>query len=158
QPTIARQGFRRRFTSPSHRDRPLYASSAYKESARVRLVSRNGRDHTRRFAGIAAAVAKLSTRSLVLDGDVTIYDDKLRSRFDWLREPDPDAVATPPCSWPLTSFTTLDVISSDVRSANVGLGWRMRSPTTTSVHHHDGHGHPRRAARSGGAAGRKGAR
>jgi hypothetical protein len=28
----------------------------------VRLVSRNGRDHKRRFAGIAAAVAKLAAR------------------------------------------------------------------------------------------------
>jgi ATP-dependent DNA ligase len=32
----------------------------------------------------------------VLDGEVAIYDQQLRSRFDWLREPDPDAVATPP--------------------------------------------------------------
>ena len=50
----------------------------------------------RRFRDIAAAVAKLSTRSVVLDGEVAIHDEKLRSRFDWLREPDPDAVATPP--------------------------------------------------------------
>jgi ATP-dependent DNA ligase len=27
---------------------------------------------------------------------VAIYDEKLRSRFDWLREPDPDAIGTPP--------------------------------------------------------------
>ena len=69
---------------------------AYKDGSRVRLVSRNGRDLTRRFAVIATAVAKLSARSLVLDGEVAIFDERLRSRFDWLREPDPDAVATPP--------------------------------------------------------------
>jgi bifunctional non-homologous end joining protein LigD len=69
---------------------------AFKDRARVRLVSRNGRDHTRRFPQIAAAVADLSARSLVLDGEVAIYDQQLRSRFDWLREPDPDVVATPP--------------------------------------------------------------
>jgi len=73
------------------------------------LVSRNGRDHTRRFAGIAAAVAKLSTRSLVLDGEVTIYDDKLRSRFDWLREPDANAIATPPM------FMAFDLLHQDGR-------------------------------------------
>jgi hypothetical protein len=66
---------------------------AYKGGERVRLVSRHGRDHTRRFRDIAAAVAKLSARSLVLDGEVAIYDEQLRSRFEWLREPDPDAVA-----------------------------------------------------------------
>jgi len=32
----------------------------------------------------------------VLDGEVAIYDERLRSRFHWLREPDSDAVATPP--------------------------------------------------------------
>ena len=45
---------------------------------------------------IAAAVAKLSARSLVLDGEVAVFDDQLRSRFDWLRDPDLDTVATPP--------------------------------------------------------------
>jgi ATP-dependent DNA ligase len=35
-------------------------------------------------------------RTLAIDGEVAIYDDKLRSRFDWLREPHADAVATPP--------------------------------------------------------------
>jgi hypothetical protein len=62
-----------------------------KTAQRVRPISRNGRDHTRRFRDIAAA-AKLSARSLVLDGEVAIYDQQLRSRFDWLRAPDPDAV------------------------------------------------------------------
>ena len=69
---------------------------AHKEGQRVRLVSRNGVDHTRRFADIAAAVAKLSARTLVLDGEVAVYDEQLRSRFEWLRDLDPAAVATPP--------------------------------------------------------------
>ena len=88
---------------PFHRDGWVYEEKvdgwrmlAYKDGDRVRLVSRNGRDHTRRFADLAAAVAKLSARTLVLDGEVAMYDQRLRSRFDWLREPDPDAVATPP--------------------------------------------------------------
>ena len=88
---------------PFHRDGWVYEEKvdgwrmlAYKDGARVRLVSRNGRDLTRRFAGIAAAIAGLSARSLVLDGEVAIFDQQLRSRFEWLRELDPDAVATPP--------------------------------------------------------------
>jgi bifunctional non-homologous end joining protein LigD len=78
-----------RVREPFHRDGWVYEEKvdgwrilAFKDRARVRLVSRNGRDHTRRFPDIAAAVAKLSARSLVLDGEVAIYDDKLRSRFD----------------------------------------------------------------------------
>jgi bifunctional non-homologous end joining protein LigD len=61
--------------APFHRDGWVYEEKvdgwripAYKDGGRVHLVSRNGRDHTRRFNHIAAAVAKLSARSLVLDG------------------------------------------------------------------------------------------
>jgi bifunctional non-homologous end joining protein LigD len=88
---------------PFHRDGWVYEEKvdgwrilAYKDGDRVRLVSRNGRDHTRRFADIAGAIAKLPARSLVIDGEVAIFVQQLRSRFDWLREPDPEAVATPP--------------------------------------------------------------
>jgi bifunctional non-homologous end joining protein LigD len=69
---------------------------AYKDGGRVRLLSRHGVDHTKRFADVAAAITKLSAHTLVLDGEVAIYDQQLQSRFDWLREPDPAAVATPP--------------------------------------------------------------
>src|SRR5262249_19481319 len=92
----------RQVREPFHRDGWVYEEKvdgwrilAYKDGGRVRLISRNGRDHTRRFRDIAA-VAKLSARTLVLDGEVAIFDEKFRSRFDWLREPDPDAIATPP--------------------------------------------------------------
>ena len=88
---------------PFHRDGWVFEEKvdgwrmlAYKDGERVYLVSRSGRNHTRHFAGIAAAVAALSARSLVLDGEVAIYDEQLRSRFDWLREADAGAVATPP--------------------------------------------------------------
>ena len=108
-PTLVRAAF--------HRDGWVYEEKvdgwrmlAYKDGARVRLVSRNGRDHTRRFAGIAESVSKLSARALVLDGEVANYDEKLRSHFDWLREPDPDAVAAPPM------FMVFDLLHQDGRS------------------------------------------
>ncbi len=69
---------------------------AYKDRDRVRLVSRNGVNHTKRFPYLATVIAKLTARTLVLDGEVAIFDQQLRSRFDWLREPGPAAVATPP--------------------------------------------------------------
>jgi bifunctional non-homologous end joining protein LigD len=43
---------------------------AYKAGDRVRLVSRNRRDHTRRFHDSAAAISNL------LDGEVAIYDQR----------------------------------------------------------------------------------
>src|SRR4026208_973774 len=89
--------------APFHRDGWVYEEKvdgwrilAYKDGARVYLVSRSGRKHTRHFAGIAAAGPKLSARPPVPDGAAAVYDQQLRSRFDWLREPDAEAVATPP--------------------------------------------------------------
>jgi bifunctional non-homologous end joining protein LigD len=102
--------------TPFHRDGWAYEEKvdgwrilAYKNGDRVRLVSRHGRDHMRRFHDLAAAIAKLSARTLVLDGEVAIYDQQLRSRFDWLREPDPDAVAPPPL------YMTFDLLYCDRR-------------------------------------------
>jgi len=94
-PTQARQ--------PFHREDWLYEEKidgwrmlAYKDGKSVRLESRNGVDYTKRFPDLAAAVAALPGTTLVLDGEVAVFDSHLRSRFDWLREPDPEAIATPP--------------------------------------------------------------
>jgi bifunctional non-homologous end joining protein LigD len=73
------------------------------------MGSRDGRDHTRRFADLATAVAKLSARTLALAGEVATNDQQLRSLFDWLREPDPDAVASPPL------FMAFDLLYHDGR-------------------------------------------
>jgi ATP-dependent DNA ligase len=61
---------------PFHRDGWVYEEKidgwrilAYKDGARVRLVSRNSRDHTRRFADLTAAIEKLSARTVVVDGE-----------------------------------------------------------------------------------------
>ena len=69
---------------------------AYKDGTSVRLLSRNGVDHARRFREVAVAVAALPDETLVLDGEVAIFDQAMRSRFDLLRESDPSIIATPP--------------------------------------------------------------
>lgn len=46
---------------------------AFKDGAHVRLLSRNGVDHTRRFPDLATAISKLSARTVVLDGEVAIF-------------------------------------------------------------------------------------
>jgi bifunctional non-homologous end joining protein LigD len=74
-------------------------------------VSRNGVDHTRRYPHVAAAVARLRPSTLVLDGELAVFDDQLRSRFEWLRDPDESVVATPPV---LIAFDVLYVKGHDV--------------------------------------------
>jgi bifunctional non-homologous end joining protein LigD len=59
---------------------------AYKEGDKVSLLSRNGRDRTETYPNIAAAVAKLSDRTLLLDGEVVAFDSHKVSRFQLLQE------------------------------------------------------------------------
>jgi len=59
---------------------------AYKEGAQVRLLSRNGKDNTDRFAKIAAAIGKLRPATLLLDGEVVVFDRKRVSRFQLLQQ------------------------------------------------------------------------
>jgi bifunctional non-homologous end joining protein LigD len=58
---------------------------AYKEGAEVHLLSRNAKDHTARFPEIAAAIAGLSARTLLLDGEVIALDRQGVSRFQLLQ-------------------------------------------------------------------------
>ena len=41
-------------------------------------------------------MAALPARTLVLGAEVAVFDQRLHSRFEWLRKPNPDTVATPP--------------------------------------------------------------
>jgi bifunctional non-homologous end joining protein LigD len=85
---------------------------AYKDGLRVRLISRQGVDHTARFREVAAAIAALRAPSLVLDGEVCVFDEDLVSQFHLLGRPDPDVIATPPV---LMAFDVLHVHGLDVR-------------------------------------------
>ncbi len=57
---------------------------AYKEADRVRLLSRNEKDLTDRFPRIATAIAALHPQTLLLDGEVVVFDSKGVSRFQLL--------------------------------------------------------------------------
>jgi bifunctional non-homologous end joining protein LigD len=69
---------------------------AYKDGTQVQFVSRAGKDHARRFSELAAAICALPVRTLILDGEVAIFDDQLISRFEWFRKRPEDAASTPP--------------------------------------------------------------
>jgi bifunctional non-homologous end joining protein LigD len=59
---------------------------AYKEENRVRLLSRNGKDCTDGFPHIAAAIRSLRPATLLLDGEVVVFDGKGVSRFQLLQQ------------------------------------------------------------------------
>jgi bifunctional non-homologous end joining protein LigD len=85
---------------------------AYKDAAGVRLISRNGRDLTRRFPELAAAVAELEPPTLLLDGEIAVFDRQLVSHFEGLRGRPKDEPATPPT---LIAFDCLYARGKDLR-------------------------------------------
>jgi len=58
---------------------------AYKEGERVRLLSRNEKDRTERFPRIASAISRLPAGTLLLDGEVVVFDSNGVSRFQLLQ-------------------------------------------------------------------------
>jgi bifunctional non-homologous end joining protein LigD len=59
---------------------------AYKQGDRVQLLSRNSIDRTERFARVATAVRALPFPTLLLDGEVVVFDRKKVSRFQLLQQ------------------------------------------------------------------------
>ena len=59
---------------------------AYKEGSRVTLMSRNAIDRSARYPAIAAAVAQLKPKTLLLDGEVVVFNKKNVSSFQALQQ------------------------------------------------------------------------
>jgi bifunctional non-homologous end joining protein LigD len=104
---------------PFHRDGWVYEEKvdgyrmvAVKANGTVQLISRNGRDYTKRFAELADALAGLKAKTLILDGEVAIFDRELVSRFEWLKARPKDEPATTPV---YIAFDVLEVDGRDLR-------------------------------------------
>jgi bifunctional non-homologous end joining protein LigD len=62
-----------------------YRILAYKEGSRVHLYSRNAIDRTDRFFEVASAMSALRPSTLLLDGEVSVFDREGVSRFQLLQ-------------------------------------------------------------------------
>jgi bifunctional non-homologous end joining protein LigD len=82
-----------------------YRIVAYKQRGSAQLFSRQGKEFTQRFPELAKAITGLGAESVILDTEVAVFDQQLISRFEWLRAPPKDDVATRPCSWPSTCWS-----------------------------------------------------
>jgi len=89
-----------------------YRMVVYKDEEGVRLVSRNGRDHSRRFPELVKALGGLKPKSFMLDGEVAVFDKGLISRFEWLRSQPKDEPATRPV---YIAFDVLELAGRDLR-------------------------------------------
>lgn len=72
-----------------------YRAVAYKDGSRVQLISRNLKDLTKQFEEVAAAVAKLRAPTLILDGEIAVFNESLVSHLGYLRASS-ETLLTPP--------------------------------------------------------------
>ncbi len=68
---------------------------AIKTGAKVKLISRNENDLTKRFDEVATALAELPCKECVIDGEVVALDDEGRSSFQLLQAREMEGRATP---------------------------------------------------------------
>src|SRR6476659_8781584 len=82
---------------------------ARRDAAGVRLLTRNGYDFAGRFLLAAAAVATLSARSCLIDGEAIVTDRNGLAVFDLIRGRHPSAAAV------LCAFDLLELDGEDLR-------------------------------------------
>ncbi len=82
---------------------------ARRDSDRVRLLTRNGNDFSRRFPQAAAAVAALPVRSCLIDGEAIVTDKKGLAVFDLIRGQRPNTAAV------LCAFDLIELDGEDLR-------------------------------------------
>jgi bifunctional non-homologous end joining protein LigD len=89
--------------APFHRDGWVYEEKydgyrilAVKDAGQVTLWSRNGKDLTRSFSGVARAIASMPAKTIILDGEIAVIDQDLVSHLGYLRPGDPSKLLTPP--------------------------------------------------------------
>ena len=121
-----------------------YRILAYKEGRQVRLLSRNDNDRTDTFAGVAEAIARLPERTLLLDGEVVVFDPKGVSRFQLLQRGGAHAYAVFDCLY--RGGRDLRRVPLEARRAEVadGAGRRLEEPVHLSPARE---GRPRRLPR-----------
>src|SRR5215471_16842673 len=82
---------------------------ARRDSAGVRLITRNGNDFSSRFPFIAMAVGKLPVRSCLIDGEAIVCDESGLAVFDLIRGHGGKASAV------LCAFDLLELDGKDLR-------------------------------------------
>jgi hypothetical protein len=91
-----------------------------------RLLTRNGNDWTKRYPSVVAAVNSLKVKSCLIDGEITVCDEKGLAVFDLLRHGSrikPEAV--------LFAFDLLELDGEDLRFMPIEIRKRtsIRVPT-----------------------------
>src|SRR5260370_41568795 len=97
-----------------------YRMAAMKAGDDIRLISRNGIQHTERFPELVQALDGLAADTFILDGEVAVYDRALISRFERLRGWPNDEPAT------LPGYMVFDVLEIGGMNLRGEALWKRR--------------------------------
>jgi bifunctional non-homologous end joining protein LigD len=84
---------------------------AYLDRGNVRLVSRPGNDATRRFAPVAATLARLKVKQAIIDGEVSVPDERGVTHIDYFNQ----ALKRDPARLAFYAFDLMFLDGLDVR-------------------------------------------
>ena len=93
---------------------------ARRDAAGVRLLTRNGYDFAGRFPLAAAAVAALSARSCLIDGEAIVTDQKGLAVFDLIRAGRQPSAAAVLCAFDLLELDRSGAAKGAVRFGPLG--------------------------------------
>jgi bifunctional non-homologous end joining protein LigD len=107
----------------------------------VRLITRNGKDLTRRFPFVAMAVAALPARSCLIDGEAIMCDETGLAVFELIRGHRPLATAVH-CAFDLIELDGEDMRRQPIVARKQRLAALLRGAHSTIVlnEHYDGDG------------------
>jgi bifunctional non-homologous end joining protein LigD len=124
---------------PFHREGWVYEEQydgcrmvAYKDGTAVRLINQAGQDHAQRFPELVAALGALPARTLILDGEVCIFDPQLISRFEWLWRRPTGETATPAL---FMAFDCLYARRKDLRARALRVRRQVLEAEVEGRHH-----------------------
>ena len=114
---------------------------ARRDSAGVRLFTRNGHDFTTRFPLAAAAVAALPGRSFLIDGEAICTDERGLAVFELIRRARNGGAAVL-CAFDLIELEGEDLRREPIEDRKHKLSRLVRTPRPGIVvnEHYDGHG------------------
>jgi bifunctional non-homologous end joining protein LigD len=93
-----------------------------KAEGAARLISRKGRDLTRRFPALVTTLNGLKPRAFILDGEVAVYDHRFVSRLEWLHRRPKNEPATLPV---YMVFDLLELDGRDLRGEPLKVRRRL---------------------------------
>jgi bifunctional non-homologous end joining protein LigD len=101
-----------------------YRAIALRGGDQVRILSRNEKDLGRKFLEVTNSISQLDVQDAIIDGEIVALDEKGRSSFQLLQAFEMGQERPRLSSTPLTSCSSMGMISETYRWKNERRNWK----------------------------------